>query len=91
VAHSLSAKKRVRQNTKRKAVNRLRKSKVKSAIKGFNAAAEAGDADASRDRFREAVRNLDRVAAAGTIHKRTAARRKSRLARQLNKTIQKTG
>jgi len=60
LAHSLSAKKRVRQNAKRKVINRARKSQVKTQMK------------------------LDETAATSTMHKKTAARKKSRLARQLN-------
>ena len=45
MAHSLSAKKRVRQNAKRRVINRARKSMVKTQIKHFETALKAGDVD----------------------------------------------
>lgn len=84
MAHSLSAKKRVRQNIKSRAVNRARKSQVKTLIKRFEAAVAGGDAAAAAEQFRLVSRNLDRVASTSTMHKRTAARKKSRLAKKLN-------
>jgi small subunit ribosomal protein S20 len=84
VAHSLSAKKRVRQNIKRRMINRARKSKVKRQIKRFEAALASGDVQAAAEQFRLAAQRLDKVASTSTMHKRTAARKKSRLARRLN-------
>ena len=84
MAHSLSAKKRVRQNAKRKVINRARKSQVKTQIKRFQAALDAGDAEKAAEQYKLVVKKLDKTAATGTVHKRTAARKKSRLARQLN-------
>ena len=85
MAHSLSAKKRVRQNVKRKAINRARKSDVKTEIKGLVAALGSGDKKAAAEQFKLIVKKLDKVAAKGTIHKKKAARLKSRMARKINK------
>jgi len=84
VAHSLSAKKRVRQNAKRRTINRARKSQVKTQIKRFDAAVENGDVEAAGEQYRLIVQKLDKTAATSTMHKRTAARQKSRLAKKLN-------
>jgi small subunit ribosomal protein S20 len=84
VAHSISAKKRVRQNARRRARNRARKEVLKDAIKTFTAAWTAGDVNKAETEFRSATRRIDKVAAKGTIHKNTAARKRSRLARKLN-------
>ncbi len=84
MAHSLSAKKRVRQNAKRRTINRARKSQVKSQVKRLETALGAGNVEAADTEFRATVKKLDKVAATSTIHKRTAARKKSRLARKLN-------
>ena len=84
VAHSLSAKKRVRQNAKQKAINRARKSQVKTQIKRFQAVLDAGDLEKATGQYNLTVKKLDKTAATSTMHKRTAARKKSRLARQLN-------
>jgi small subunit ribosomal protein S20 len=84
VAHSLSAKKRVRQNAKRRTINRARKSQVKTQVKRFDAAIESGDVKAAGEQYRLIVQKLDKTAATSTMHKRTAARQKSRLAKKLN-------
>mgnify|MGYP006447307283 CR=1 FL=1 len=84
MAHSLSAKKRIRQNEKQRARNRWRKGQVRTATKTFQEAAMHGSADQAEQTYREAAQTLDKVAAKGVIHKNTAARRKSRLAKRLN-------
>jgi small subunit ribosomal protein S20 len=84
VAHSLSAKKRVRQNEKRRAINRARKSQIKTQIKHFEAALSSGDTEAASEQYRLVARKLDKTAATSTMHKKTAARKKSQLAKKLN-------
>ena len=84
MAHSLSAKKRVRQNLKRRARNRARKDQIKESVKGFTAAITAGKLDVAETELRKATQKLDRVAGKGTIHKNTAARKRSRLTKRLN-------
>lgn len=91
MAHSLSAKKRVRQNAKRRAINRARKSQVKTQIKHFQAALDSGDVESASEQYRLVARKLDETAAVSTMHKKTAARKKSRLARELNKLKAKKG
>jgi small subunit ribosomal protein S20 len=84
VAHSLSAKKRVRQTLKRRARNRSRKELLKDQIKSFNTALTGGDMTKAEQELRKVASRLDRVASKHTIHKNTAARKRSRLTRQLN-------
>ena len=84
MAHSLSAKKRVRQNTKKRLINRSRKSQIKTQIKRFETALSSGDAKAASEQYRLIVEKLDKAAATSTMHKKTAARKKSRLAKRLN-------
>jgi small subunit ribosomal protein S20 len=84
VAHSLSAKKRVRQNAKRRTINRARKSQVKTQIKHFEEALNKGNQQQAAEQFSLVVEKLDKVAATSTMHKKTAARKKSRLAKKLN-------
>jgi small subunit ribosomal protein S20 len=91
VAHSLSAKKRVRQNIKRRAINRARKSQIKTQIKRFETALASGDAKAASEQYKLIVKKLDKAAATSTMHKKTAARRKSRLAKRLNALKTKSG
>ncbi|MBA7634056.1 30S ribosomal protein S20 [subsurface metagenome] len=83
MVHSLSAKKRVRQNTKRRTINRARKSQVKTQTKHFETALASGDAEAASEQLRLVAQKLDKTAAKSTMHKKTAAREKSRLAKQL--------
>jgi len=91
VAHSLSAKKRVRQNAKNRTINRARKSQAKTQIKHFEAALGSGNMEAASEQYRLIVKKLDKTATTSTMHKKTAARKKSRLARQLNNLKAKKG
>ena len=85
MAHSLSARKRIRQNVKRRARNRWRKGRVKDVLKDFEAAIAAGDKAKAAEAINTVYKTLDQVAAKGTIHKNAAARKKSRLAKRLVK------
>ena len=78
-----SAKKRVRQTSKRNARNLWRKRRIKDASGDFLKAVASGDPAAAEKAMRAAARTLDKIAAVGTIHKNTAARRKSRMAAKL--------
>jgi small subunit ribosomal protein S20 len=83
MAHSLSAKKRVRQNLKARARNKWRLKAMRTAVKELMdklAHASLADAEAA---FKSVSKTLDRTAAKGVIHKNQAARRKSRLAARL--------
>jgi len=84
VAHSLSSKKRIRQNAKRRQINHSRMGKVKAEIKRFQESLAGGDLESAQKAYRRAVKRLDKTAAKSTMHKKTAARRKSQLAKQLN-------
>jgi len=89
VAHSLSSKKRIRQNEKQRGRNRARRSALKSRLRAFSDALTAGDPAVAHARFQHACRLLDREANRGLIHRNAAARRKSRLAKRLNVLRQK--
>ena len=78
-----SAKKRVRQSAKRRALNNWRKRRIKTQIKAFEAAITAKDVEQAEAEYRKVQAVLDRIACTGTIHRNTAARRKSRLSRHL--------
>lgn len=84
MAHSLSSKKRMRQNVQRKIRNRRRNKAVKLQVRKVTDAIRARDVDTATAEMRQAVKTIDQVAAKGTIHKNTAARRKSRLQRRIN-------
>ena len=84
MAHSLSAKKRVRQNAKRRVINRARKSVVKTQIKQLETAIDAGDTGKAEDQLKDLTRKLDRFSTTSTMHRNTAARIKSRMTRRVN-------
>lgn len=85
MAHSLSAKKRDRENAKRRGRNRWRKDHLKDAIKSFEQALSEGNKDAAATQLKTVYKKLDQVSAKGALHKNTASRKKSRLARRLAK------
>jgi small subunit ribosomal protein S20 len=74
--------KRIRQDKRRRARNRSVKSAVKTAVKKAEAAAGGDQASA---RLSEAVSAIDRAAKKNIVHWRTAARKKSRLARRVRR------
>lgn len=91
MAHSLSAKKRMRQNVKRRIVNRARRSVLKTDVRDCLTVLHGTDVKAAQTKIHETVQRLDREANKGLVHKNAAARRKSRLARRLNALKGKTG
>jgi small subunit ribosomal protein S20 len=84
MANIKSQKKRNLQNERRHQRNVASKSSMKTATKRVTTAVAEGDAEAASANQREAARMLDKAASKGTLHKRTAARRKSRLAKAAN-------
>lgn len=86
MAHSVSAKKRVRQNERRAAHNRPVRTRLSHAVREAREAIADGDAEAA-GYVRDAQSALDVAARKRVIHANAAARRKSRLAKAL-KTAQ---
>lgn len=84
MAHSLSSKKRMRQNTKRQALNKARKTSLKTALRKVSDSLAHGTAEDAAASFKRATKALDRAANTGTLHRNAAARRKSRLAKKVN-------
>ncbi len=82
-----SAEKRIRQTATRTARNRRIKSTVKTSIRRFEEAVQTGDTDTAKAKLAAAASLIDKAAAKGVIHKNTAARKKSRLARILNRAL----
>ena len=84
MANIASAKKRNRQNAKRRVQNRDVRTRARKQVKAARQAVVA-DAKSAEPVVRKAVSELDRAAAKGVLHKRNAARRKSRLMKSLAK------
>ncbi|NBU40218.1 MAG: 30S ribosomal protein S20 [Planctomycetia bacterium] len=77
--HSASARKRHRQNLRNRERNRAVKSSLKTAVRRLLDSLSQNDSEAVKERFRLVVKQTDRAAAGGTIHRNRAARIKSRL------------
>jgi small subunit ribosomal protein S20 len=75
--------KRNRQNEAAHERNKAVRTRLKTRIKHFRTAAEAGDKDAASAAYHEAARELDKAATKGVIHANNAANKKSRMAKRL--------
>ncbi len=91
MANHKSALKRIRQNDKRRLRNRDQRGNMRSHIKSFRTAVDAGDVEAAGTALRKAVSVIDHVQTRGVIHKNTAARRISRLTLAYNKLVAAAG
>jgi len=84
VANTKSAQKRVRSSARKRDANRIVRSESRSSLKRARQHIDNGDA-AAPESVSQAVALLDKLATKGIIHKRNAARRKSRLMRALHR------
>ncbi|NDJ85065.1 MAG: 30S ribosomal protein S20 [Chloroflexi bacterium] len=84
MANHKSALKRIRSNERKRQRNRSYRSKTRTMIKRARSAIEDQRLEEAVAETREAIRLLDKAADKGIIHKRNAARRKSRLMKRLN-------
>ena len=74
--------KRNKQNEKRHERNKAVKTGLKSAVRKFREAAEAGDKEQAVTLGQDAAKKLDKAASKGVIHKNQAANRKSAIAKK---------
>ena len=79
MANTKSAMKRIRQNERRRLRNRAMRSKIRGSVK----TARAAEGAARPAAVLEAIRVLDKAVSKGVLHRNTAARKKSALARRL--------
>ncbi len=79
--------KRNRQNEKRRVANKAARSELRTRIKNAVETAEAGNAEEALEALRLAQQRIDRAVSKGIMKKETAARRKSRLTKQVNELI----
>ena len=87
MANLARAKKRIKQNEKQQERNRGRKSALKTETRKLLDAIHDGDLEKAKTQFNSLTKQLDQVAAKGTLHMKTASRKKSRLAQQLNAAL----
>jgi len=83
LARHLSALKRARQNEKRRLRNQSRKTRVKHAVRDVRQAVAQNNPEEAQTALQKAIPVIARVAGKGTLHWRTAARKISRLTRQV--------
>ncbi|MBB94296.1 MAG: 30S ribosomal protein S20 [Rhodobacteraceae bacterium] len=80
MANSTQSKKRARQNEKRFAVNKARRSRIRTYLRKVEEAITSGDKDAAAAALKAAQPELMRGVTKGVFHKNTASRKISRLA-----------
>jgi small subunit ribosomal protein S20 len=85
LANTRSAIKRIRSNERKRVRNRTVRSHARTAVTTARTELESTGGKQAEAKVSEAVRQLDRAAAKGIIHKNNAARRKSRLMKRLHK------
>ncbi|MFT4043847.1 MAG: 30S ribosomal protein S20 [Gordonia sp. (in: high G+C Gram-positive bacteria)] len=85
MANIKSQVKRIRTNEIRRQRNQSVKSSLRTAIRGFRAAVEAGDKDKATELAQATSRKLDKAASKGVIHANQAANKKSAIALAVNK------
>ena len=85
MANIKSAKKRILVNQAKALQNQMVKSQLKTAIKKFNLAVEAGDKEKASELYRLAVKKLDQAVAHGILHKNNAAHKQSQFTVKFNK------
>jgi small subunit ribosomal protein S20 len=89
MANHYSALKRARQTETKTAVNRANKSRMRTALRKLRTAIAEGDKAAVTTSYSEAASVLDQSAKKGVIHKNTASRYKSRLAKRAKAAVTK--
>lgn len=85
MANHKSAEKRNRQSQIRRLRNKSNRSRMKSAIRKIDEAVVAGSADEAREALKQAIPVIAKTASKGTIHKKTASRKISRLTKRVNR------
>jgi small subunit ribosomal protein S20 len=85
VANIKSQEKRIRTNERARLRNQSVKSALRTAVRGFREAVEAGEKEKASELLVSTNRQLDKAASKGVIHKNQAANKKSALTLALNK------
>ncbi len=91
MAHTKSAKKRIRQNERDRLANKAKRTAMKTFTKKVLAAVEAGDLEGAKKVLPLAMKKIDKAAKTHVIHKNTAARKKSKVCRAVAALEKKQG
>jgi small subunit ribosomal protein S20 len=84
VANHKSAEKRNRQAQNRRLRNRINRSKMKNVVRSLNEAIDSGAVEEAKEALQVAVPVIAKTASKGTIHKKNASRKISRLTKRVN-------
>jgi small subunit ribosomal protein S20 len=84
-----SAEKRVRQNEKRREINRNNRGRLRTSIKKLRGALSTGDANSIQELLPETISTIDKAVQKGVLHRNAAARYKSRLTARVNQASTK--
>jgi small subunit ribosomal protein S20 len=83
MANTKSAKKAVRQTSRRTTANKTRRSRMRSSVRKVEEAIASGNKEAARAALKEAEPIIVRTAQKGMVHRKTASRKVSRLAKRV--------
>lgn len=81
-----SAEKRMRQNEKRRDINRGNRGRLRTGVKKLRAALESGDTGSAQELLPKTVSLIDKAVQKGVLHRNAAARHKSRLTVHVNES-----
>jgi small subunit ribosomal protein S20 len=84
MANHKSAKKRIKQNIKRRAINRANRTRLRSQVKKLRQAIADNDKQQCADQLTPTISLIDKMVNKNILHRNTAARYKSRLTRHVN-------
>jgi small subunit ribosomal protein S20 len=84
-----SAEKRMRQNEKRRVINRNNRGRLRTGVKKLRAALESGDAGSVQTALPQTISLIDKAVQKGVLHRNAAARYKSRLTLRANESAEK--
>ena len=87
MANTLSARKRIRQNAKRRMRNKIVRTRTRSFFKRAQVAIEEGNPEVAAEAVKKAISEIDRAKSKGVLHRRNADRRKSRLMKRLSPVL----
>ena len=79
-----SAKKRVKVTAAKTLQNKMFRTQLKTVMKKYESAVEAGDTALAQETYKAAVKKIDMAVSRGLLHKNTAAHKKSQFTKKLN-------
>lgn len=87
MANHQSAKKRIRQNAKKRMINRSSRGRLRTQIKKLRTALQEGDKATSQEQLQPTISLIDKMVNKNILHRNTAARYKSRLTKHVNELV----